>query len=578
MNFLSRAFSLEDEGKLRKLTCLRLVLATLLIGAAILVLELHDSELPMVALYSLLGVTYLSTGSAYIAFRAGVPFRPLLVTQLALDLAIFTMIVHYSGGSTSYFAILYILPIIFGGIYFQVTGGLLTAIFATAIYIIYSVLELDGRVLSPLGQWFIEQKGVYVVILRGYLHMVVFVFAGLVSGYVSKHIQCKGKELADRERELQRIQLSTDKIIGSMSSGLIVTDMNGAILTFNRSAVEILGLGDGDALTEKGIKDVILHMPVLLDELSTAIETGQQRRRHELEVRKMNGDVLPLGLSISILKGATGRREGVIALFQDLTEVHVMREKVRQADKMAAIGKLSASIAHEIRAPLASICGSIEMLSSELEVSGDEQRLMQLIVKESDRLDRIITDFLEFARIKKPFLEEMDVERCLGEVLMLIGNSTGFNRKIDMRIVNEVESAVVNADEEQIKQVFLNLGLNACQAMHGGGTLNIRIRRSRAVLDEGCDRQECIAVDFANDGPAISENVLPRIFEPFYTTKHEGTGLGLAIAAKIIESHAGLIGAESSEKTGTVFSVVLPMRNESAAGREEQLQESFVEF
>jgi two-component system sensor histidine kinase PilS (NtrC family) len=319
-------------------------------------------------------------------------------------------------------------------------------------------------------------------------------------------------------------------------------------------------------------------MPILLNEFRAALQTGVPRQRHELEVRKSDGNVLPLGLSISILTIDGGGKKGIIALFQDLTEVHVMREKVRQADKMAAIGKLSAAIAHEIRAPLASICGSVAMLEGELELTGDELKLMQLIVKESDRLDRIITDFLEFARIRQPDLKPLDIEQCLNEVLLLLKHSLSQDESISMKIVSEASGAVINADEEQIKQVFLSLGLNACQAMCERGILSIHVKSVSKTLREGCDAQECIWIDFENDGPTIPEDVLPRIFEPFYTTKDEGTGLGLAVAAKIVESHAGLIRAESTERGGTVFSVILPLCTWGEGDREESTQEAFISF
>jgi two-component system sensor histidine kinase PilS (NtrC family) len=346
----------------------------------------------------------------------------------------------------------------------------------------------------------------------------------------------------------------------------------------NPAAESILGLEHGGTYKGEPIGDVIPHMPALVQELSSVLERGEPRRRYELEVRRADSGILPLGISISILKGEREEKRGVIALFQDLTEVQRMRSRVRMADKMAAIGKLSAAIAHEIRAPLASICGSIEMLSSELDVSGDNRKLMYIILKESDRLERIITDFLEFARMRHPALSALDIERCLEETLLLLKQSPAIEEKLSMRLECDVPCARVYADEEQIKQVFLNLGLNACEAMCHSGSLTISILREIQQLQEETAPVECIRVRFENDGPHIPEDVLPHIFEPFFTTKEGGTGLGLAIAARILESHGGTIRAENIDSRGTAFTVIIPAAVPKEKEKEKVFQEGFIGF
>lgn len=578
MNFFPRVFSHEDEGKLRKLTFLRLVVATAVVGAAIMVLQIDYKMLSVVALYILLGVIYLSTGSVYLAFKSGVPFRPVLKLQICIDLVVLTMIVHYGGGSDSPLTILYILPIIIGGIYFHVIGGLVTAILATAAYVVYTALEVKGHIRPMVGGLTIPAQGIYRPFFLCYLHMVIFTFTGLLSGYVSRLMRSKGEELADRERKLRHIQLNTDNIIRNMSSGLIVTNMCGEILSLNPAALSILGLDRQEDYEGKLIETVIPHMPVLVKELSYFLETGMARKRHELVVEREDRGVLPLGISISILRGEGGEKEGVIALFQDLTEVHRMREKVRQADKMAAIGELSAAIAHEIRAPLASVCGSIEMLSRGLEFSGDNRKLMDIIIKESDRLDRIITDFLEFARPKRPEFAPVEIGLCVNDVVALLQHSSSGSGNISIDILSNVNGMQIYADEEQIRQVFLNIGLNACEAMGHGGNLTIRVGEDVQRLRESDPPVECVKVDFKNDGPLISQDVILQVFEPFYTTKEGGTGLGLATAMRIIDSHAGLIKVESTEEGGTVFSVFIPLHAVPVDERKESLQEEYICF
>ena len=578
MRFPSRAVSREDEGNVRKLTFLRLVVATLVVGAAIVVLQVGGVSQPVGALYGLLGAIYLITASIYLAFRAGAPLPTLIWIEIVLDCAVLTMILHYSGGSSSLFAILYILPILCGGAYFQVSGGLTTAVLATVVYAVYTLLEFGGRLGQVSNARALPAEGASSPLLRGYLSMAVFVLTGLFSGCLSGYVRRKKEELLDKERELQRMQHHTDNIIMNVSSGLIVMNMAGEIVTCNPAAAIILELQAAGELEGRLIQDTIPHMSALVQELEGALATGLPRRRHELEVRRRDGTVLPLGISISLLKAESGERRGVVAIFQDLTEVHHMREKVRRADKMAAIGELSTAIAHEIRAPLASICGSIEMLAGELTLSGDNRKLMELVLNESDRLDRIITDFLEFARLRKPAFEPVDVERCLNEVLMLLRHSTDLNTNISIEITSNAPHACVNADDEQIRQVFLNLVINACEAIADGGRLAIRIDTVMKALREGSHTEECVSIEFENTGPAIPEDVLPHIFEPFYTTKEGGTGLGLAIVARIVESHYGHVRVASAEGRGAVFSVVLPVYGGCGARHEEVFQEEFISF
>ena len=557
-----RATGENGEKNVRRLVYVRLTVSTVVVGAAIMVLQIENMALSIVALYGLLGVIYLSTGSAYLAFRAGTPMDVLVRALLGVDIAVLTMIAHYSGGSGSYFTILFILPIIVGGEYFKVSGGLAVSLIASSAYILYTVLEFGGYVHPPGGGWMAHSAagGMMRPLLRGYLHIAVFLFTGLISGYVSRRLENKHEEIADKELELRRIRLDTDSILQNMSSGLIVTDLEGSVLTFNPSAVSILGMRADLGLKGKKLEEVLQHMPHLVEELRAAMEIGLQRQRHEIEVPGPGGDAVPLGMSISLLRDEMGETRGVIAIFQDLTEVKRMRERIRMADRLAAVGELSAAIAHEVRAPLASICGSIEMLRSDLEgLSGDNADLMDLILRESDRLDRIISDFLEFARIRRPKFERTDLSEIAEDTVMLLRNSTALSRESVIEIESDDSRAGIYGDEEQIRQVFLNLGINACEAMKGRGELSVRIRRADHVLSEGRPAEECMEVEFFNMGPAIPEDVLPHVFEPFYTTKDGGTGLGLAIAARIVESHSGVIRVGSTAAEGTAFTVILPV-------------------
>jgi two-component system sensor histidine kinase PilS (NtrC family) len=563
--FVPRALSHSDESNARRVVYLRLVVSTLIVGAAIMVLQIEDKPLTVSAMCGLLGVVYISSGSVFLAIKMGVALKTILRVLVALDIAVLTTLVHFSGGSGSFFSILFVLPVIVSGDNFGIGGGLAAAFAASVAYMAYMVIELSGYIDPLGGGWVVDivSGGTARAFLRGYLNVAVFVFTGLVSGYVSSRLQNKREEIVDKEKEIRQIRLDTDSILKNMSSGLIVTDPDGVVLTVNPAAVSILGLGD-TGLEGIHANDAFRSMPVLADELMFALHSGTQRQRHEIDVMSTGDIKVHLGISISLLKGEQEQVKGVIAIFQDLTEVKEMRERIRQADRMAAVGELSAAIAHEVRAPLASISGSIDMLKGEIDgLSGDNAELMDLIIRESERLDRIISDFLEYARLRKPSFSASDIARCLGEIAMLLRNADSTGKRIEIEVDCDCAGSRILADEEQIRQVFLNLGNNACEAMTDGGRLTLSVCTVKKRLSEERMDEECIEVRFHNNGPLIPEDVLPHVFEPFFTTRHGGTGLGLAIAARIVESHSGLIDVRSSEGAGTEFTVILPVRLDS---------------
>jgi two-component system sensor histidine kinase PilS (NtrC family) len=308
--------------------------------------------------------------------------------------------------------------------------------------------------------------------------------------------------------------------------------------------------------------------PDLAHELELSLESEFGKRRQEIATHTRSGRDRPLGISISHLHDGGGHRRGIIAVFQDLTEVHEMRERVRKGDRLAAIGELSAGIAHELRNPLASISGSIEMLYQEVELDGENKRLMELIMRESDRLDRIISDFLEFARLRTPRRFPTRIEKSLSETLVLLKKNAEKSDGIAVRLECADDLPTVFMDDEQMRQVFMSMAVNACEAMTDGGTLEVA-----AATASG----ESIRVAFADSGRGIDPESVGRFFEPFFTTKEGGTGLGLAIANKIVSAHGGAIGFENRTGGGAVFTITLPVGTPARARVDDEVNVATVE-
>ncbi len=534
---------------------LRAIFLTLCVGAGIMIVQLTQGSVSVGPLYVLLLVGYAAGAVVAVALRLGLPAVPSLWALMVGDVLIETAIIHYSGGATSQFSLVFCVSIIAAAALLQMHGGLGIALLASVCYTGYAVAENQGFLPAVAGAQALEDPGFYV---RAYMHVSLFFVVGALAGYFSQHVRRRGHQLENAKSKLKQLRLDTEKILEHMSSGVVVSDSRGKLLATNLAAEQILGVDKNDVVGLQVDAAFDPLMPEFAREVLSALATGQGKLRHEITVRRHNGTMLPLGLSMSILKDDAGAMRGVIAVFQDLTEVRRMEERMRKADRLAAIGELSAGIAHELRNPLASISGSIEMLSHDLHLTGDNGRLMDLIMKESDRLNKIINDFLEFARLRPPKRQNVSLTKCIGEVLALLANNPVVKRGIETEVRHRDGEVVGEFDEEQLKQVMLNLTLNACDAMRGRGKLVIETRK-------GVDGAARIV--FQDHGPGLAEDVRAHLFEPFFTTKEEGTGLGLAIANKIVEAHGGKIEARNREGGGAEFSVVFPARAAQQTGR-----------
>jgi two-component system sensor histidine kinase PilS (NtrC family) len=263
--------------------------------------------------------------------------------------------------------------------------------------------------------------------------------------------------------------------------------------------------------------------------------------------------VVPIGVSISQQFDDQGVRSGIVAVFTDLTSVLRMRDRMRASDRLAAVGELSAGIAHEIRNPLASIRGSVEMLAAELQVDGENRRLMELILRESERLNRIIEDFLAYARLRPQAVRNCHLGPLLDDLCTMMRQRDDLGESISIELSAPQGDLIVEVDQEQMTQVFLNLALNALQAMQGSGQLTIT-----TSVHPKEDPPE-VVIRFMDEGPGIDDEALPHLFDPFFTTKTGGTGLGLSMANRIVHNHLGRIEPRNLDGGGAEFAVHLPM-------------------
>ena len=466
--------------------------------------------------------------------------------QLAVDVFLVTWLVWNSDVIQSPYIALYIVIIAIASLFLGPRGAVITSV-GCAVAFTSCSLVLVGALGSTSSSRLIGGSVSQTVQWIG-LFDVAFFVVGLLAARLAERQTRSDVRLIAARKSLASLRALHERIVASIRSGVVTTDLEGRIYTFNAAAHEITGY------TEEGIRgqDASILFGELKDhvpEALAAVEKGATSPRFEAGCLTSEGMRLRLGYSISPLSSEAGETTGMVITFQDLTQVRSLEETSRRQDRLAAIGRMAASIAHEIRNPLAAMRGSIQMLRAEVENDSSQAELMEIILRESDRLNQIITDFLSYARPRSLVQARVDVGDLLHQTFSLMRHSPEIASNQTIQEAVPDERIFANADEGQLKQVFWNLARNALQAMPQGGTL-------RATLEKNSNNRLRIA--FSDTGRGMTPEQVEHLFEPFSSTTG-GTGLGLSIVYQIIRDHGGTINVRSLEGQGTTITVELPM-------------------
>ena len=471
-----------------------------------------------------------------------------IALQFLLEIVIESGIIFTTGSINSPFSALFLLTIVSAALAYRLVGTLVVASLVSLAYtfIIWLHSSEPGEpVFFPdaLKNIVSAQDTVFYSI---FLHLLIFYLIAFISGYLAERLETRDRQLADTSRALKQAQLETDDILRHLNSGLLTVDAGGRIIFFNPAAERILGYREEEVKGMRCDEVFAERMPDLACDLLDGLRCVASHPRREIAVRTAEQQLIPLGLSTSILNDEGGGLRGVIAIFSDLTDAKRMESKVRAADRLAAVGELSASIAHEIRNPLAAISGSVEVLNNELRLQGENARLMQLIVKESHRLSRILSEFLQYARIDRPAYNKVELCHLINEVLQILHHHSSFRRDIRLDFESDGSIAYVVGDEDLIKQLLLNLAVNALEALEEkGDELTFRL----AVDPVG----RIVELYVQDNGPGIAAEHKKQVYQPFFSTKKQGTGLGLAIVHRICSAMKVDVSFDSQLDHGTTF-------------------------
>jgi two-component system, NtrC family, sensor histidine kinase PilS len=469
--------------------------------------------------------------------------------QLLIDVLLVTWLVWATGDINSPYAAAYIMVISAASIFLGPRGALITSVGCVTAFTVITLATATGWIppFTAEAENALTPKAVQAIGIND----VAFLVVGLLAARLAERQARSDVQLIEATQSLATLRALHERIVESIRSGVVTTDLQGRIYTFNAAAEEITGYktldvrGQGASIFFGELKDRIAQS-------MSAAQAGEPSPRFEAYCLTSDGLRLRLGFSISPLFSETGETTGLVITFQDLTEIRTLEEAARRQDRLAAVGRVAAGIAHEIRNPLASMRGCIQVLRSDLDSDSSQAQLMEIILRESDRLNQIITDFLTYARPRNTQLASLDLREPLTETFTLLRHSPEIR---DGHVLEEdlpAEPVMVNADASQLKQVFWNLSRNALQAMPEGGTL-------RAELQQAAPGR--LRITFKDSGRGMTPEQVEHLFEPFSSYTTGGTGLGLSIVYQIIRDHGGTINVRSREGQGTTITIELPGAN-----------------
>ncbi|MGB5551787.1 MAG: ATP-binding protein [Thermoanaerobaculia bacterium] len=559
---------LAVERQLRWMIGIRLVVITsVVLPYFLLQLASPDETREFSFLYLLAGLTY-GASLLYIALLKLLRghWRAQALIQFVGDLLLITGMVYYFGGVASPFSILYFIVIIVASALFQRRTGFAVASLASFLYAATVIALYFGwippsaeaqvralaTVINDVSVGAQEQVGqvdglpAWKLFYNLITHIFGFYTVAYLTTRLAQNISRAERELQEKQLDLADLQVIHRDIVESVPSGLITCDLDGMITSVNLAAQDILGK-NLDALLGRPVSTTRLFTDQEWIELKSHISPD---RRLRPEVTYQRGDSeRHVGYSVTLLTDAEGTRTGFILIFQDLSEWRKLQDELQLRERLAAVGELASGIAHEVGNPLAAISGSVQMLTAALKDDSAHRRLLDIIFKESQRLDRTIKSFLQFARPKERSSVRFDIARLLSENVQLLINSPEVSPQHHLDLVVDPPSVTLIADPDQVSQIFWNLARNSLRAMPEGGSLKVE---GHVVAADYCIR-------FTDSGRGMNLEERGKMFHPFHSFFDGGTGIGMAIVYRIVEEHGGQLAVDSQPGQGTVITVALPI-------------------
>ncbi len=489
------------------------------------------------ALVSSLVVTGVSYFHTHV--RGIPPTETFLYIQTLFDLGLATALVHVTGGGESNFASLYIVVIAVSAVTMPIASSLLLTILAAVLYV--ADVLFGNSVQLSASLWL--QVGLFVVV-------------ALAISYLASRVRVVGAARSVLEQEVKRLRLEASDILRQLVAGVITVDGEGRLAFANPAAEQLLGFA---SLQHLG-RPFLEFLKGVSAELARGIATAQRDGRRRMRVTGSvvsGGRSFPIGVTTTLHESIDDEPGSVTAIFTDISDQVRLQELNRRAERLEAVAELSASLAHEIKNPLASIRSSVEQLGDSVQADEDDKFLAQLIVRESDRLSRLLTDFLDFSRVHVGESHPVDLESIAKAAVAVVREHPDCPDDADVTI--QGRCAPIVGDEDLLHRVVLNLVLNAMQASEGKASVTVQLRDVQASdVPGGASGSACILLEVSDTGPGIPQELREKLFDPFVTGRQGGTGLGLSVVQRAVAVHRGLLFVDTESGKGTTFSIYLP--------------------
>lgn len=553
------------ERRLVSHVVLRLVAATVLLGTALLIQVRAPDLFDLNPFYVLIASAY-AVSLVFIATLRVVGRLPWLIdVHFAIDVLVVSAAVALTGGITSIFTSLYVLPIVAASTLQFRRGSLEVAALSSVLYagvVLAQYAEVAGLIGPVFGYAFhgdLPRANVaqYTVGLN-----VAGLFAvAFLSGSLAERLRRTDVKLEKTSGELADLQFFNEYIIHNLVSGLATADAAHRVLTFNRSAIQITGHELATVLG-RSVSEVLQLPPDFMASLDADLQRARSKRI-DVQYQRTDQRFIDLGLSVALMPMPNGQR-GYLYTFQDVTETHRLERGAQIQKRLAAVGEMAAGIAHEIRNPLAAMSGSMQILRQELSLSSDQAQLMDIVLRESERLNATIRSFLAYARPQRFEVQQLDLRTVVQDTATLLRNSTEVGERHTVHVETPADEVVIESDENHVRQIVWNLATNGLRAMPSGGRL--RLRAAHEVTDG-------IAVGVltvADEGVGMTAEETETLFQPFHGTFSKGSGLGLAIVHRITSDYGARVEVQSQVGQGTTFRVSFPpVRGPRPANRQE---------
>jgi len=469
--------------------------------------------------------------------------------QIIWDLLFVSLLLLFTGGIVSPYSFLYLLSIMNAGLMIGRQQALYTASLCGILYGAMIDFQYFGH-LSILGLRREDaiHLGASHLLYTIFINLIGFGLAAFITGYLAERARKSEAELREKAINFEELSQLNSTIVNNIETGLLTTNAAGMIRVFNPYAEKLTGI----SLEE------VYNTPItaLFDCFEGHLEELTTATRGEFEYLSRDNIRIILGYRAAPFDDSSGALAGFIISLWDLTVTRRMESKLKKNDRLAALGELSARMAHEIRNPLAAMCGSVQLLAAQTTVDSSDRKLLAIVMREAERLNVLITEFLAYARPALPLKRQIDLVAFFDDIIFFLATDPRFE---NISITNTVQAAItLKVDPSQLEQVMINILQNSADAMKTGGNIEIEAK----YLPRGSDpniRMPVIRLSIIDAGTGISDEAALHLFEPFWTTKAEGTGLGLAIAYRIIDAHGGSISAETAEGGGCRFIITLPV-------------------